>query len=484
MNSSYTALENSKNGILIPVKNRIYVCSKYDPVHEAEIFASQFEKKEKFFVVAGLCSGWHIEKLLNENFDRKIIIVENAAEDFDFLRQIPLCKKLSEDSRIIFSTPQSLFTDILSNYLPAIFGNLNFCFLRGWENAFLDKMPLIKTIVEKAIKTVKADFAVQSHFGKIWNKNIFENLKIASEQKNTSQTIENLKKNNEKTAAIIAAGPTLDTTVEKLKKNPDKYFIISTDTAYSSLLRSKIVPDAVVSIDGQNISYAHFLHQAQKNKTVFAFDLCANSIPAKKISVQKSKILFFESGHPLSVLASRFNGTNFIHLNSGSGTVTIAATDLAFFLGFEKIEFFGADFAYLNGKPYAKGTYLDDIFYKKQNRLFTAEQSFCALMYRTELIPLGEKKFTTEVMESYRFSLETYLKNPGKSISVETKDFNFEIFNTFLKKKLLSLPENFTGELKNQILYPLLPLMAFYEKTHSIQDSYKLARADCLRYTY
>ena len=87
-------------------------------------------------------------------------------------------------------------------------------------------------------------------------------------------------------------------------------------------------------------------------------------------------------------------------------------------------------------------------------------------------------------MESYRFSLETYLKNPGKSIPVETKDFNFEIFNTFLKKKLLSLPENFTGELKNQILYPLLPLMAFYEKTHSIQDSYKLARADCLRYTY
>ena len=74
-------------------------------------------------------------------------------------------------------------------------------------------MPLIKTIVEKAIKTVKADFAVQSHFGKIWNKNIFENLKIASEQKNTSQTIENLKKNNKKTAAIIAAGPTLDTTV-------------------------------------------------------------------------------------------------------------------------------------------------------------------------------------------------------------------------------------------------------------------------------
>ena len=133
-------------------------------------------------------------------------------------------------------------------------------------------------------------------------------------------------------------------------------------------MRSKIVPDAVVSIDGQNISYAHFLHQAQKNKTVFAFDLCANSIPAKKISVQKNKILFFESGHPLSVLASRFNGTNFIHLNSGSGTVTIAATDLVFFLGFEKIEFFGADFAYLNGKPYAKGTYLDDIFYKKQNK--------------------------------------------------------------------------------------------------------------------
>lgn len=493
MNSLYTRIEISKTGVPVPLKDGICVCSKYNPEKEAELFASGFEQSEIFFVVAGLCSGWHIEKLLKENPNRKVIVVENTREDFDFLMQIPLCKKLSEDERVIFSTPQTLFSDILNNYIPALFGKLNFCFLRGWENAFAEKMPVLKTIIDRALKTVKADFSVQSHFGKIWNKNIFENLKTASENDTSfwlTDFIKNSKKDRSKaegqTAAVIAAGPSLDKSIEKLKKNPEKYFIISTDTAYSTLLRSKITPQIVVSLDGQSISRCHFLHKMEKTATVFAFDLCANSIPVKKLAEKQQKILFFESGHPLSALAANFCGKNFIHLNAGTGTVTIAAADLAFTLGFEKLEFFGADFAYSGGKPYAKGTYLDTLYAKDQNRLSPVEHSFCRLMYRTELIPLKNNAFTTEVLKNYGFSLETFLNSQQRTCNLKELPpgtFDLRSFYSWLKNRLLEMPEKIAETVPDKIQFFILPLMAYFEKTHSIQDSYKLARTACLRYT-
>lgn len=489
MSSSYTQIILSKNQFQIPLVQNISVCSKYDPLKEAENFAGNFELSKKFFVVAGLCSGLHIEKLLEKNTERKIIVVENASEDFDFLMQIPECKKLFNDKRIIFSTIDSLFYDIIQNYFPALYGPLTFTYLRGWENAFTDRLSLIKTLVQKALKTVKSDFAVQTNFGKIWQKNIFENLKLASLQQNSNLIFSELKKNIHKTAVVIAAGPSLDFSIKKLKENPDKYFIIATDTAYSTLLRSQILPDAVISIDGQAISRAHFLHQnlykklKQDKTTFFILDLCSYSCIAKKLSENNEKILFFSSGHPLSNLAGFFNGENFIQLTAGSGTVTIAAGDFANAAGFKKTEYLGNDFCYSNGKPYTKGTYLDDIYFKSQNRLCSIEKKYSDLMFRTDLIKLENKKTTTEVMEDYKKSFDYFIESSPKTINTKLNNFNFVDFSKWIFEQLKNLDKNCLEELKNPVLYSLLPLMAYFEKKHTAQESYILARDNCIRYT-
>lgn len=489
MSSLYTQIILSKNNFQIPLVQNISVCSKYDPVKEAQNFAGQFEFSKKFFVVAGLCSGLHIKKLLEQNAERKIIVVENTSADFNFLTQIPECKKLFNDKRIIFSTVDSLFYDIIQNYFPALYGTLTFSYLRGWENAFADKLSLIKTLVQKALQTVKADFAVQSNFGKIWQKNIFENLKLASLTSGTDSIFSELKKNIKKTAVVIAAGPSLDFSIKKLKENENQYFIISTDTAYSTLLKSQILPDAVVSIDGQAISRAHFLHQnlykklKQDKTTFFILDLCSYSSIAKKLAENNEKILFFSSGHPLSNLAGFFKGENFIQLSAGSGTVTIAAGDFANALGFKKTEYLGNDFCYSNGKPYTKGTYLDDIYFKTQNRLAPIEEKYSALMFRTNLINLENGKTTTEVMEGYKKSFDYFLSSKAKTADTNLNSFDFYGFCKWLSGELKKLDKNALNELKNPILYSLLPLMAYFEKKHTMQESYILARDNCIRYT-
>ncbi|WP_147614816.1 motility associated factor glycosyltransferase family protein [Treponema pectinovorum] len=484
MKSFYTKIENSKTGLKIPFIQEHSLCSKYDPEKEAKIFAEQFSKETRFFVIVGLAGGYHIKKLLNDNKNRKIIVIENLNEDFDFLCEIDCCKELSKDKRVVFSTPEKLFRTIIDNYLPSFYGSLNFAILRSWENIFPKNCDFIKQIIKQALDAVQADFSVQSHFGKIWQKNIMENLQLSPSVNNFEKNLSFIKEQKTRNALIVAAGPSLDENIKSLKNKKDFYCIISTDTALPVLLKNSIIPQAVVTIDAQMISHCHFLEDLGNcQDTVFFCDLCSNSAIAKKLLKLHKKIVFFSSGHPLSAFASNFCGNNFIKLNSGSGTVTIACADLAFTCGFLEVEFFGADFSYLNGKPYARGTYLDILYQKNQNRIFNCETKFVELMFRGKLKKIKQGVYTNSVLESYKASLDFFIASKKNEFLGNLTNFDFLSFKKEFKKQLLLLPADFIDSLDNPYFLTLLPLMAFYEKKHSITESYKLARNTALRYT-
>mgnify|MGYP003501780078 CR=1 FL=1 len=97
---------------------------------------------------------------------------------------------------------------------------------------------------------------------------------------------------------------------------------------------------------------------------------------------KNATIGFFKSMHPLL----NFIQNNFKILSSGTGTITMSALDLAVQLGFKNIEILGADFGYINGKSYAKGTYLDTLYQKSSNKIEPSELIFDKLLFRTNLI--------------------------------------------------------------------------------------------------
>ncbi|MBQ0052437.1 MAG: DUF115 domain-containing protein, partial [Treponema sp.] len=268
--------------------------------------------------------------------------------------------------------------------------------------------------------------------------------------------------------------------VAELKENRSAFFIISTDTAYSALLKNNVVADVVVSVDGQMISHAHFMKLEKSTK--FVFDLCSNSAAVKKTIKCGCEFIFTESGHPLSFYASNYGGKqSFIHLETGSGTVTIAAADFAVKAGFSKIKFFGADFSYINGKPYTKGTYLDSIYRKTETRVEKAENKFVHLLYRTEIIQLSQNKITTNVLNSYSQSLKKYAEENGlvhtsentyesktpKTNCVQKTLQNFD-FADFRKKYTTELKKCFSDSQKpdksNPVFQTLLPLCASIEE--------------------
>ena len=215
---SYFKIEPAKDGSLIPLcKNsetnaELSLHSKYNPIREAESFA-QNSSESSFFVLLGLAGGYHIDSLLKRFPKSKILVLETDETSITFLTQIPLVKELSLNQRVIFSTLSDISQKLLENYKPALHGNLSILSLRQWENVFAEEATEAREKIRQSIKLLAQDFSVQSHFGKIWHKNILSNLKLAEKAKSFSQ----IKKlaDSKKKAAIIAAGPSLDKKIQE-----------------------------------------------------------------------------------------------------------------------------------------------------------------------------------------------------------------------------------------------------------------------------
>ncbi|WP_294429496.1 6-hydroxymethylpterin diphosphokinase MptE-like protein [uncultured Treponema sp.] len=468
---SYYKIETAKDGNEIPFCRNtetgaeISLHSKYNPIREAQGFASTASDSCSFFIVLGLAGGYHISALLERFPESKILVLEKDEQSLTFLEQIPQVKELSKNSQVQFSTLTDISQKILESYKPALHGNLSILSLRQWENIFTEEAKAAREKITQAIKLLAQDFSVQSHFGKIWQKNILSNLSLAEKACSFNQIQKIAEK--KKKAAVIAAGPSLDEQIYRLKENQNDYFIIATDTAFSALEKQKIKCDAVVSIDGQQVSHEHYMENLSAD-TLYAFDLCAATSAVRKVLKKSANFIFFESGHPLAQYASFFDGKhNFEHLNAGSGTVTIAAASLARKLGFsdDKIEFFGADFAYIGGKPYCRGTYLENQFYSKSNRFDGAEKLYTKIMFRTETKKLSENAITTEILEAYKDSLKDFMensKNPDeKQNSSEEGKFSLKSFKS---KYCNELKQAFKNEReideKSYALMTLLPLIA------------------------
>lgn len=496
----YKEISEAKNGSLIPLlKNGSSIESKYNPERDAEnllaltIKTDEDENKdfsdEAFFVVLGTGSGIFIQKLADKYTNAKIITLEATAEDLQLIKSIPAIKELGKSERIIFSTIENLHTTIISNYIPALHGNLRVIEQKAWCNVNSQLLDFIKKQIELAVQDISADFSVQSHFGKIWQFNILANLKHAENQ------INRINPETDKTAVIVAAGPSLDKKIEALKSRRNELYIIATDTAFSVLSKKGINADAVVSIDGQSVSFNHFFTRSNTaaKDTHFLFDLCANSSAVNHIISKGFNVSFFVTGHPLSLYADSFSDRSFLKLYSGAGTVTITAIDFAVKSGFKNIEVYGADFSYSNGKAYTKGTYLDALYSKFQSRIKNSQTDFDRLMFRTELEKLSEKRTSTQTLLRYKESLLEYLKNNG--LSFTDKDEVYFIKNNS-KSKLLSNTKAFNYELflasiktenPQSIKQIFLPYIAWLRKNkkyknYSFNEFLKLAYSSFVSY--
>lgn len=455
--------EISKTGHSLPLlKNGKLLHSKYDPAKEASRF---FTGNENFVLFCGLGAGIHIEFFLN-NFQLKHCAVTEASfSNFKSLFKLIDFSRLILNNNLSFLPPlesENFEKEFINTYIPVIHGNFEIRILRPWEDFYKDKTKKFENKIQTSLEKIQADISTQAAFGKIWMRNIMQNLKTASLINPIIPKTDPCKK-----AYVLGAGPGLEPALENIKKYRDSLVLFASDTAFPVLNSAGIEADFFVSMDPQNISYSHCFKPFTQN-AVGIFDLCSNPILAREFLKNGNSFFFTKSAHPFAQYASFFSP--FPYMETSSGTVALAARSAALSLGFEDLEFLGLDFAYTEGKAYANGTYLSNQFEKSSFKTSSLETKFCELMFRTEVKKTeknGKITYTTALLDGYKdffeaaINLNSAAHSPCRSATPQWKNEEFSIFpyEDFISRLKKSALKD-----KKMLTTALLPYFAYLSK--------------------
>ena len=499
----YTSIILSKTGSPIPIFASERAChSKYNPQKEAEQFISTIFYSD-LFIVLGIGGAFHINALQKKFPAAKIIAIEYTNDDIAFLlANSDIVKKTISAGNVMFIPPEKIDSALCENFIPAVYPTLSIVEWRTWKNELPNQSEAILHQINETIKRISQDFATQSKFGKMWQHAILKNIHFLQKNEIPLPPLE-------KTAIVLAAGPSLEKNIDVIKRNRHDFFVISTDTAYAVLKKSDVFCDVVVSIDGQTISATHFLGN-HNEKTLFVFDISGNHQAIHTLHKNGNPILFSQNGHPLAQYIEKKSGKNlFFPLDAGNGTVTLSCVDFALKLGFEKIIVSGADFGYRETKTYARGTYLDTLYASSQTKTTSFETQFLHLYFRSNLIKVTDKKNTTPLLDSYRKSFEDWANKNGLDISREHENYILKKIAGHTVKKnwanfqneelnFSALKQSIVSDIKNHpplkefrssdILIAILPFISYLrtqKNAVSEQDEtlINLALDDFMKYT-
>ena len=407
----------SKSSHLVPAqsdgKRTVPYHSRFDPVREGERYLTACGESG-FLVIMGLAGGYHLRPILEQSQVSNMLVIEkNIAMVRAVFESIDLTDLLS-DLRVNILVDASLpaiVQRILDLYLPTLSGNLSAISLQSRVNLepryFQDALIAVRSSIDR----ISDDLTAQSRFGVKWFHNTLTNLAKADE---TTQILDPIKK-----AIVTGAGPSLEDQIPQLKKTKGNTCLIATDTSFPCLMAHDILPDLVLSIDCQQVSYHHFLSGLPRH-TPLVLDLASPPV----LTRLTDRLIFFSSGHPFSRYLSQ-TWRNFPTVDTSGGNVSHAALSLAARLGAREIQLLGVDFSYPEGKSYARGTYLYPYYRSRENRFQPLENSFFSFLLGGADI-IREKtggffRYTTKSMLAYKERMETTIGEIGVSVTAPSE---------------------------------------------------------------
>jgi hypothetical protein len=157
---------------------------------------------------------------------------------------------------------------------------------------------------------------------------------------------------NGSAALLVAAGPSLDRTIDEVRRLRDRAIVIAVDTALRPLLAAGIDPDLVVAVDPAELNARHLRDLPAEMRSWFvaegslhptAFPAFAGRTFTFKVSAHDPWPWLQSLGVDRGVLRAW-------------GSVLTSAFDLGLRLGCDPLVFVGADMAYTHGQPYCRGT--------------------------------------------------------------------------------------------------------------------------------
>ena len=432
------SLDNKK--ILLIEKNGIewYLQSRYNAEKACDDWISQFENKlvdDTIILVYGLGDGSYVEKLLKLNDECKIIIYEPCADVFWHVFGRKNIAELLENERIFCAVEgicEGLYDAALETFVE--YANYQLVFntnLPNYPQIFPEKYKWALDRQLYEIKRVILNRNTEIYYSKEMIHNIMELSRDIIEQYSVVQLKDIVckKESEDMPAILIAAGPSLDKNIKKLKQIKDSVFIMAVDTALNTVLKHDIIPDMTISVDGHK---PLVLFEDERVKNI---PISLSAISNAKIIEQNNAMRFYEleQGEYLSAIYNKL-GKEIKGLPTG-GSVANNACSLLTLMGFKTIIFMGLDLAYPGGIEHTKEAYHELTLIDKSKKEYIEIEDIW-----------GNKVLTEENMNLYRKWFESYIKIMPQIRFIDATEGGALIHGTEIKNM-----DEVIGEFHNKI---------------------------------
>lgn len=313
-----------------------YLHSAYDPMEEARIFIGRmFDPFYSEYILYGSGMGYYAYQLYKISYGAaKITIYERDAKLLAYARRYGVLDWVPDsvlNVELIDDNGVAFLEHSRKKGVKAVFHTAELDLMEQ-----TDREELTNLCIGVNTSNVMRDIA---------SMNFYRNMEV------NLPDVFRLKGKIKNEAIVVAAGPSLDGTMDYLRRNKGKKTIIAVNTIFRKLVQNGIKPDFVVVIDASDRMEKHLVGMENEDASA-VLDLCAYWRWAHDYRGPKYRMY--------STYGCR-EAKEFIEKNKkekwlSGGTVTFSAMEFAYQMGAKKIYFAGVDMGYPGGKSHASGT--------------------------------------------------------------------------------------------------------------------------------
>lgn len=327
--------------------------SIYSPQKEVKRWIDQYDFNvlENVITMFGLGNGCFAREIMNRmDATNKLIIYEPSAEIFIHVLHNYDILDILTDERVIIAVDDinkfEFHSSLRSFYSITNLQTLIKCIHPVYDELFPEEHLYFWTIIKDACKFARININTQSSFGERYITNICHNLKHLK----NSYTIYDLKDKirTDLPAIVVAAGPSVETNLDELKKAKGRAIIFAVDRILDYLLDNGIVPDFVTTVDAMK-PLQYFTKRKDINIPLICFMHSNYEIMDQHIGEK----VIVNSTNYLSHLYDK-QGKACPSLIPSASVATVASTTCVE-LGFKTIILVGQDLAYSGSTTHAGG---------------------------------------------------------------------------------------------------------------------------------
>ncbi len=423
----------STAGITLLDGRHLYLHSRFDPEAEARFLVKTIPiRKRTLYVVLGFGMGYHVKELLNRlPSNSYLLVVESVTEHLSH-QMLKYCRQNGEtwiqDKRLLFHSHYDPET------VPMFLADA-FIRLRALSLQIFTHIPSASTneaFYRWVLKEIQTKFSVflEGHLGandRLLENNLsnfWTNLSVTWQTPHVSRLAGRLRRH---AAVLVAAGPSLTSEIEQLRKIQNGALIISVGTAAPILMNHGIRPDFVVSVDPFEVNLAHFQDWNTDGIPLIYYHRIWRDIP---LTYKGPKFWFAMDEEPPVPLTGIQSTAEFWR----GGTVAFTALQFAHYLKTDPIMLVGLDFALHNGYTHAEGA------------VYGGKMKTDALTEGFFRIPgvSGEQVVTNQAYYSYLLYIQDYIQRHPNIRHINTSTTGAKIHGT--KETSLEQALEKTGE--------------------------------------